>query len=192
MHEISGGVHVLVRPLLYSDRYQLADAYLHLTEDTRRRRFFVAPPELSDHDLEYLTNLDYRDHFAWAAFDLDSPGTPGIGVGRYVRNGNRPEEAEAAVTVADAYQHRGLGTLLLLLLVDRARRQGITSMVSYMRWENEIALNALREAGALVEPDEPGIARVEMEFPPTEPAEHLPLIRAVLRAFARAGWPVPV
>lgn len=188
MHEIAGGTRVLIRPLLYSDRYELADAYLRLTEQTRRRRFFEAPPELSERDLEYLTNLDYGDHFAWAAFDLDSPGCPGIGVGRYVRDRGHPAQAEVAVTVTDPCQHRGLGTLLLLLLAERAASQGVSSLVGYMRWENVEALTGLREAGALVEADEPGVARVEIRIPPTGPVERIPLVRAVLRYFARAGW----
>lgn len=188
MHEIAGGTQVLIRPLLYSDRYELADAFLRLTEQTRRRRFFAAPPELSERDLEYLTNLDYRDHFAWAAFDLDSPGCPGIGVGRYVRDPGHPAQAEVAVTVTDPYQHRGLGTLLLLLLVERAASRGVTALVGYMRWENEEALAGLREAGALVEADEPGIARVELRIAPTGPSERVPLLRTVLRYFAAAGW----
>lgn len=63
--------------------------------------------QLTEAELDYLTNIDYQDHFAWTAFALDDPGQPGIGVARFIRLVERPEAAEAAVTVIDAYQGRG-------------------------------------------------------------------------------------
>lgn len=187
IHELADGTRALVRPLLYSDRYELADAYLYLTEASRRSRFFAAPRELSGDTLEYLTNLDYLNHFAWAAFALDHPGDGGIAVARYVRDTHDQTMAEAAATVADAYQHRGLGTLILRMLAARARSHGITTFVSYVRWANEEALSGLREAGAVVTTDEPGIARVEIEIPGGEPATGVSTIHALLRSVARAG-----
>ena len=163
---------VLVRPLLYSDRHDLADAYLHLTVGSRRRRFLAAPTELSEDDLEYLTNIDYSNHFALAAFAVDQDGLagPGVGVGRFVRDRVIPSHAEVAITVVDVFHHRGIGRLLLLLLAERAGSRGITTFISYVRWDNDEALAGLREAGALVEPYEPGIALVEMEIPAPERA----------------------
>jgi len=186
VHVLADGTRVLIRPLIYSDRRRLAEGYALLSAESRRLRFFAAPDELSDEDLEYLTNLDYRDHFAWAAFGIDSPGSPGLAVARYIRDTNHPTTAEAAVTVLDEYQHRGLGTLLLLMLVDEASRNGITSFVNYVMWENEELLDELRAAGARVEPDEPGVARVEIAFPPAEEPSRLDIGRAILRRLAEA------
>ena len=90
------------------------------------------------------------------------------------------------MTVADAYQHLGLGSLLLRSLADRARAYGITTFVGYVRWANEEALAGLSEAGAAVTTDEPGIARVEIELPDTEEAAGTSVIHAVLRYIARA------
>jgi GNAT superfamily N-acetyltransferase len=189
IHEVAGRMPVLVRPLLYSDRYELADAYLHLTDGSRRRRFFAAPAELSEDDLEYLTNIDYNNHFALAAFAVDQDGLagPGVGVGRFVRDRLIPSRAEVAITVVDVFQHLGIGTLLLLLLADRASSRGITTFISYVRWENEEALAGLRQAGALIEPHEPGIALVEIEIPAPEQDAGDSLVRTVLRHFARVG-----
>lgn len=139
-----------------------------------------------------LTNLDYCDHFAWAAFGIDSPGGPGLGVARYIRDPNHPTTAEAAVTVLDEYQHRGLGSLLLLMLVDEASRHGIRSFVNYVMWENEELLDELRAAGGRVEPDEPGVARVEIDFPPPEEPSRLDIGRAILRWLAQATRQSPV
>ena len=187
-HQLVDGTPVLVRPLLYSDRYQLAESYRHLTGESRRLRFFSAHKELSDGELEYLTNIDYDNHFAWAAFAVDAPEDRGVGVARYIREPVRTTLAEAAVTVLDAYQRRGLGTLLLQLLADQAQRNGITTLVSYVLWDNLEVLDSLSDAGALVQPDEPGIARVEIDLPDLEePTQMSGIIRTTLRHFAGAS-----
>ena len=51
-----------------------------------------------------------------------------MGVARFIRLADEPEVAEVAVTVIDAWQRRGLGTLLLEHLTDQARSQGITPL----------------------------------------------------------------
>jgi GNAT superfamily N-acetyltransferase len=185
IHELTDETRVLVRPLQHSDRHELAIGYEHLSAEARRLRFFTAPSRLSDADLEYLTNLDYRDHFAWAAFAIDEPGQPGIAVARYIRDPSHPNHAEVAVTVLDDYQHRGLGTLLLEMLADQARRNGITTFVSHILWDNREVLETMAAAGARIEPEEPGVARVAIEIPAPESPTLVSLIRAALRAFGR-------
>jgi GNAT superfamily N-acetyltransferase len=186
IHELADHSRVLVRPLLHKDRHQLAIGYERLSTEARRLRFFTAPSRLSDADLEYLTNLDYHDHFAWAAFAIDERGQPGIGVARYIRDPTQPNHAEVAVTVLDDYQHRGLGTLLLEMLADHARRNGITTFVSHILWDNREILETLAAAGARIEPEEPGVARVAIEIPAHESPTLVGLVRAALRPFGRA------
>lgn len=184
-HSLADGSRVQVRPLLYSDRRELAVGYQHLSTESKRLRFFHEKPELSDADLEYLTSLDYDDHFAFAAFAADEPGQPGVGVARYIRDQSDRTRAEVAVTVLDDYQQRGLGTLLFLLLVDRAVRQGISTFVSYVLWDNTVVMNAFRDAGARIERQEPGVARAEFDLVP-EAENTVSLVRSVFRAIARA------
>lgn len=117
---------------------------------------------------------------------IDAPENRGVGIARYIRDPARTKLAEAAVTVLDAYQHRGLGTLLLQLLADQAQRNGITTFVSYVLWDNQEVLNGLSEAGALVEPDEPGVARVEIDIPDPEEPTRTSAIRSTLGHFAGA------
>jgi GNAT superfamily N-acetyltransferase len=186
VHELADHTRVLVRPVRPTDRHELAVGYEHLSAQARHLRFFTAPSRLSDADLEYLTNLDYKCHFAWAAFAFDEPDQPGIGVARYIRDPAQPDHAEVAVTVLDDYQRRGLGTLLLRMLADQARRNGITTFVSHILWDNRELLETLSAAGARVEPEEPGVARVAMDIPPVEGPRLLSVVRTALRAMARA------
>ncbi len=179
------GTRVLLRPLMPADRDELAARYLELSESSRRRRFFAAPDELDGPLLDYLTHLDYDHHLALAAFALDEAGGRGIGVARYVREPEHPDRAEVAVTVIDAYQHRGLGTLLLTTLAKAARHRGVATFVSYALWENVGVVDALAEAGGRVEPEEPGVARVELDLPAPGHPPRL-WVRAVLGQVARA------
>jgi len=187
VHELTDGTRVLVRALRPTDRYELARGYMQLSEEAKRRRFFSAPPELSEADLDYLTNLDYVDHFAWAAFALDEPGSPGVGVARYVRDHDRDDVAEAAVTVLDHYQGRGLGTLLLLHLAEEAQKNGIRTFVNYVLWENRALLEGLAAAGGRITPAEAGVARVEIDLPPTDAEDARESVRAALHALANAA-----
>ena len=83
-------------------------------------------PELSEAMVRYLTDVDHHDHEAVVA--LDAATDEGVGVARYVRDPERPTRAEAAVTVTDDWQGRGLGTLLLELLAVRAREEGVNEL----------------------------------------------------------------
>ena len=56
---------------------------------------------------------------------MDPATGQGVGVARYVRELDRPHVAEAAVTVVDAWQHRGLGGKLLRRLCARATENRI-------------------------------------------------------------------
>ena len=105
------GTRVRIRPIVPEDKALLVAGFERLSPESRYRRFMAQVDRLTDEQLVYLTEIDYHDHYALMALDLDHG--PGIGVARYVRLRGEPEVAEAAVTVIDDYQGRGLGHLLL-------------------------------------------------------------------------------
>lgn len=183
-HVLPDGEEVVIRPLLYGDRFELAAGFTDLSLRSRQFRFFNVPDELDADDLDYLTNIDYRDHFACAAFLPTSPVPTGIGVGRYVRERDDPTIAEVAVTVVDRYQRRGVGTLLTRTLGERAVDNGIRTFVSYVQWENAAAVELLSGAGARVAPAEPGIARIEVDLPAQIDAVPDPYVHRIIAAFA--------
>jgi catechol 2,3-dioxygenase-like lactoylglutathione lyase family enzyme/GNAT superfamily N-acetyltransferase len=146
-------------------------------------------PRLSQAQLRYLTEVDHHDHEALIALAADEPGEPGLGVARYIRLPRRPGSAEAAVTVIDEYQGRGLGTLLLLLLARAAITRGIRRFVAYVLEENRPMREILEGLGAEVHHDSPGLLRMEVDLP--ERQEDVPDTAAadILRAVAAGLLP---
>lgn len=181
------GTPVLLRPILPEDKAELLDGFRRLSPQSRYRRFLSPVDELTEEQLRDLTELDYVDHFAWVAFDPNATGRPGMGVARYVRVPGEPEVAEAAVTVVDDYQGRGLGTLLLEALGAVALQNGITRFRGYALEENRAILEVLEGLGASTEHDSPGVVRVEIDLRAGEEAGS-PL-RDVLRILARGEGP---
>jgi RimJ/RimL family protein N-acetyltransferase len=131
---LSSGDSVLVRPLRRDDAPALAVAVEQLSEQSRYRRFHSTMPQLSEQTLLYLTDIDHHDHEALVAL---APGTEEIlGVARFIRDANTPDTAELAIVVVDAWQRRGLGTLLLRELGQRAAEVGINHFTAEILTEN--------------------------------------------------------
>lgn len=184
------GTRIRLRPILPDDKDVLLSGFERLSPESRYRRFMTAIDRLTPEQLRYLTELDYVDHFAWVAFAPREPGAPGIGVARYVRLRDEPEIAEAAVTVTDDYHGRGVGTLLLEALAAAAVENGIKKFRYYVLAENRPMLEILRNLGAHVEVDEPGVLRGDLDVPASlEAVKDGPLYRT-LRAAARGEIPV--
>ena len=183
-HVLADGEELLIRPLVHGDRFELAAGFFDLSLRSRQLRFFQPPEELDEEDLEHLTNLDYEDHFAFAALLVGGPVPKGVGVARYLRDPADPTVAEVAVTVLDDHQRRGIGTLLTRALAEVAIEKGIRTFVSYVQWLNDPAIELLLAEGARISAAEPGIARIEIDLPvPVEQASES-LLHRILSAEA--------
>ena len=175
------GTPVIVRRVVPGDKDLIREGFARLSPETRLRRFLAPIAELSEEELRHLTEVDQVNHVAWIAVLRDQPGSA-IGIGRFVRVPDEPEVAEAAITVGDEFQGRGLGTLLLALLAAAARVAGITSFRAWVLEENAPMRELLEDVGARVWHEWPGTLRVEVPLDP----EDLPDSPAsgVLRAVA--------
>jgi GNAT superfamily N-acetyltransferase len=139
------GSVVLVRPIVPEDKPLFVAGWKHFGEASRLRRFMGVKQHLTVDDLAFFTDLDHADHEALGAIDPDAGD--GLGVARYVRDPARPDTAEAAVSVIDSWQGRGLGGALLERLTDRACRNGIKRFTAELRADNLAMLRLFEHLG---------------------------------------------
>jgi GNAT superfamily N-acetyltransferase len=182
------GSRVAVRPVKPSDATLLVRGFERLSDESRYRRFLSSMPELSEAMVRYLTDVDHHDHEALVALDADRG--EGVGVARYVRDSADPTRAEAAVTVVDDWQGRGVGTLLLELLAGRAREEDITRFTALMLASNDEMMELLESLGPVRVVDrDAGTVQVEAPLPPGRLS---PELRRLLKLSARADTAVPL
>jgi GNAT superfamily N-acetyltransferase len=136
-------------------------------------------PELPEATLKAAVEVDHTDHEALVAIPLLSAEI--AGECRFIR---LPDTAEVGVTVVDAWQGRGLGSVLLARLSERALEAGIEYFTAEVLAENRTMLALLPGLGH-VETESCGpviTARVELTEPPRQPGpDFLDLLTAAAR-----------
>ena len=131
---VAGLTMLEIRPIQPADKASLADAVEQSSNEAIYRRFLSPHGRLTATELRYLTEVDHRDHEALMA--VDRATGRGVGVARYVRDRERPDCAEIAVSVLETWQGRGVGKALLLQLASRAREEGISCFTALMLANN--------------------------------------------------------
>ena len=153
-----------MRPIAPGDKELLAASFARLSEQSRYRRFLTTKNVLSEPELDYLVDVDHKDHEAIVAID---PATgEGLGVARYIRSRDDAELAEVAVTVADDWQGRGLGRALLDRLTYRARREGVRRFSALVQGENRASIRLLEGLGDAQRHWDTGEVELVIELPP--------------------------
>ena len=140
------GSQVQIREVRGSDAPLLADGFARLSARSRQQRFLSPKHSLSAAELRFLTEVDHHDHEAIGA--LNPADGRGVGIARYIRAPDDPQAAEIAVTIADDWQGRGLGTELLARLSDRARQEGICRFTATIAYGNAAMATLLQNMGA--------------------------------------------
>lgn len=140
---------VVLRPLEPEEPHLLLDVFARMSSQSRERRFLAPKHRLTDSDLRQLTAVDHVDHEALVALSVVD-GRP-VGVARFVRDEDQPDTADVAVTVVDAWQSQGVGTLLATALTARAQEVGITRFIAVMLPDNERAARLMHQTAGDVE-----------------------------------------
>ena len=167
--ELEDGSRVVLRVMSPEDRELLLRGFHRLSPESRYLRFMGSKAELSESELEALTDLDGEDRFAIGAVraDGDADEAEGLGVARFARLPEDPAVAEAAVTVVDEAQGLGLGSLLLRRLAAAARERGIHRFRGDILACNEPMRRLLAtHMDATVGESDHGVTRVMVELPP--------------------------
>jgi acetyl coenzyme A synthetase (ADP forming)-like protein len=140
---MKGGETIRIRPIAPSDRDVLQAMVRGLSRRSTYFRFFRVKDELEPAELDRFTQLDYHEDMAFVAIREGRL----IGVGRYNTTADDPEIAEAAFAVADEWQQKGIGTLLLYRLTAYARTKGISGFRAHLLADNHVMMRVFRASG---------------------------------------------
>jgi RimJ/RimL family protein N-acetyltransferase len=142
------GAQVLLRPIRPDDAPRLQHGFTHLSPESIYLRFLETFKALSDQQAENFANVDYQNRMAFVASIQEDGQEHLIGVARYSKvSSAEPALAESAVVVIDEYQGRGLGTLLLIRLVEYARAHGVTVLLATVHYTNARILRFIQRSG---------------------------------------------
>src|SRR3954466_1304410 len=144
---VRDGSELEIPPATAADRRLLLSGFARFGERSRQQRFFGVKVALTEAELTFFTEVDHRDHEAIGAID---PRTgAGVGIARFIRLEPGGPVAEAAVSVVDDWQGRGVGRALREALVERAHKEGVTHFEATLLRSNRAMLEAFRRVGAV-------------------------------------------
>ena len=174
------GALLSLRPVLPGDaeRFKSSGSF---SRETLYRRYQGGAP--TDARLTYLFEVDYVDHFVWVV--TDGVAGPVVADARFVRDQDDRASAEVALTVADGYQGRGIGTLLLGALALAARIDGIRRFHARVLSDNPPARALGDKVNARWINEEPGVVATTGEIPRFR---DLPLDRGVYQQIRQVAW----
>ncbi len=128
-HEtLRDGTRVLIRPIAKDDA-ALERAFLERLSPQSRQYRFLGQVNVSDELINRLTDIDYRHDMAFVALRHEEGEKREIGVSRFCMSDDGTS-CECAAAVADEWQGRGLGYLLMRHLIEVARQRGVKRMFS--------------------------------------------------------------
>jgi GNAT superfamily N-acetyltransferase len=133
---LPAGECVTLRPVTPSDAEVLQGYVRALSPEARYNRFFGALQELPPAELERVTHLDRQCDLALLVEIGVGAASIVIGEARHAFAPDR-RECEFALSVADAWRGRGIGTLLIATMERRARRLGARRLTAETLRDNE-------------------------------------------------------
>lgn len=155
---LDDGRNFTLRPLRTDDLEALRRAFLRLTPEEIEYRFFYRSRELPASVMAQVRGFDPARE---AAFVVEDAGEIRA-VADLHADAPDAREAEFGLIVGKAISGHGIGRLLMLRLLDEARRRRLTALLGDVRADNGRMLELCRTLGATVapDPDDPSILRV--------------------------------
>ena len=152
---LRGGGEYTIRAIHPDDAQMLQDLMQHLSPASRYFRFISSMIELPPSMLARFTLIDYDREMALVAVLKESrPGVNGepvhseriVGVSRYVTNPDQ-SSCEFALVVADDHSGKGLGSRLMLSIMDVARDKGLAEIEGLVLTQNPGMLKLMKSLG---------------------------------------------
>lgn len=146
------GTPMTIRPLRRDDEPREIAFIGSLSERSRYFRMFTPLRFLSPELLGQFMDVDYDRRMALVATVGSGDAEMFVGVARYGAT-DRPGQAELGVTVTDAWQRRGVATILVHALMRFARCHGFRELAGIVLPENHAMLELASRLGFTITVD---------------------------------------
>ncbi len=155
---LRGGGEYTIRPIRPDDAQMLQELVQNLSPESRYFRFVSSLKELPPSMLSRLTLIDYDREMALVAIhrerDTRVPGDDReiervVGVSRYVTNPDKTS-CEFSLVVADDFNGKGLGSRLMLSIMEEARDKGLTEIEGLVLANNPGMLKLMKSLGFVI------------------------------------------
>jgi acetyltransferase len=156
--QLADGTDLQIRPIRPEDAALEQSFVRNLSPQSKYLRFMHSLTELTPEMLVRLTQIDYDREMGFVGLVRCDGAEQEIGVARYITNPDA-ESCEFAIVVADEWQHKGIGSRLMGVLIETARQRGFKRMGGEILTENLGMQQLVRELGFELSPhpDAPGI-----------------------------------
>ncbi|MDX1740264.1 MAG: bifunctional acetate--CoA ligase family protein/GNAT family N-acetyltransferase, partial [Rhodothermales bacterium] len=153
--QLADGTDVTIRPIRPEDA-QIEHAFVRdLSPEAKYFRFMRRLQELTPEMLIRFTQIDYDREMALIAVVPENGADQQIAVGRYsVLPDGR--SCEFALVVSDEWRRKGIGSSIMLRLMESARNRGYRTMEGLVLTENKPMLDLSKRLGFRVEASNDG------------------------------------
>jgi acetyltransferase len=157
---LRGGGEYTIRPIHPGDAQLLQELVQNLSPESRYFRFVSSLRELPPSLLSRLTLIDYDREMALVAIHrervADAQGEVTVkkrivGVSRYITNPDKTS-CEFSLVVADDFNGKGLGSRLMLSIMEEARDKGLDEIEGLVLANNPGMLKLMKGLGFTVKP----------------------------------------
>ena len=139
------GRQIEIRALRHEDEADMLAAVGKTSAQSLQRRFFVMKRHFSEKERAFFMDVDFKSHVAIVAVAEEAGQKIIVGGGRYIVF--EPGRAEMAFVVIDAWQGRGLGSLLMRHLIKLASAAGLHELTAEVLPENGAMLKVFGKSG---------------------------------------------
>lgn len=144
------GSQVEIRALRPEDEATMLAAIERTSAQSLQRRFFVMKRHFSEKERAFFMNVDFKNHVAIVALAEEGDCTVIAGGGRYIVF--EPGQAEMAFVVIDAWQGKGIGSILMRHLAKLANDAGLQELTAEVLHENAAMRKVFEKFGFTAAP----------------------------------------
>jgi acetyltransferase len=168
------GMQITVRPIRPEDEDAHRAFVAANTAEDLRLRFFGAVRSFDHSQLARMTQIDYDREMALVISRKNEDGThETLGVARAIADPDN-ETAEFAVAARSDMKGRGFGKLLLVRIIDYARKRGTKWMIGEALRENAGMIALARQTGfEMTRTEDPGVVGFRMRLDETRAPSRL-------------------